>query len=107
MSKHHEHGPAEISLPTTLHHHLLPTVDDVRERLKLQSAQQFLQQMARLQRPPPDLDVQTGSVAALKTIPKGTQYGPFMGKLLREPMDRRYAWEEYVIIDYCPTLDDC
>uniref|UniRef100_A0A182MG08 Uncharacterized protein n=1 Tax=Anopheles culicifacies TaxID=139723 RepID=A0A182MG08_9DIPT len=94
MSKHHDHGPADFSLPTSLHHHLLPTADDVRERLKLQSAEQFLLQMARLQRPPPpDLDIQTGSVMALKTIPKGTQYGPFVGKLLREPMDRRFAWE--------------
>uniref|UniRef100_A0A182T862 Uncharacterized protein n=1 Tax=Anopheles maculatus TaxID=74869 RepID=A0A182T862_9DIPT len=94
MSKHHDHGPADFSLPTSLHHHLLSTPDDVRERLKLQSAEQFLLQMARLQRPPPpDLDIQTGSVVALKTIPKGTQYGPFVGKLLREPMDRRFAWE--------------
>uniref|UniRef100_A0A182QST0 SET domain-containing protein n=1 Tax=Anopheles farauti TaxID=69004 RepID=A0A182QST0_9DIPT len=91
MSKHHEHGPADFSLSTTLHHHLLPSADDVRERLK--SAEQFLLQMAGLQRPPPDLDIQTGSVVALKTIPKGTQYGPFVGKLLREPMDRRFAWE--------------
>nr|XP_040235580.2 histone-lysine N-methyltransferase PRDM16 isoform X2 [Anopheles coluzzii] len=93
MSKHHEHGPADFSLSTSLHHHLLPTADDVRERLKLQSAEQFLLQMARLQRSPPDLDIQAGSVVALKTIPKGTQYGPFEGKLLREPMDRRFAWE--------------
>ncbi|EAA43874.4 AGAP008232-PA, partial [Anopheles gambiae str. PEST] len=57
------------------------------------SAEQFLLQMARLQRSPPDLDIQAGSVVALKTIPKGTQYGPFEGKLLREPMDRRFAWE--------------
>lgn len=35
MSKHHEHGPADFSLSTSLHHHLLPTADDVRERLKV------------------------------------------------------------------------
>ncbi|XP_049281481.1 uncharacterized protein LOC125762901 isoform X2 [Anopheles funestus] len=37
MSKHHDHGPADFSLPTSLHHHLLPTADDVRERLKVGS----------------------------------------------------------------------
>ncbi|XP_052563825.1 transcription factor hamlet-like isoform X3 [Culex pipiens pallens] len=60
------------------------------ERLKqLQSAEQFLLQMARLQRPPPDLDIHQGSVVANKPIPKGTQYGPFLGKFFRESLDRR------------------
>lgn len=56
---------------------------------QLQSAEQFLLQMARLQRPPPDLDIHQGSVVANKPIPKGTQYGPFLGKFFRESLDRR------------------
>ncbi|XP_049548303.1 histone-lysine N-methyltransferase PRDM16-like [Anopheles darlingi] len=103
MGKHHEHGAPELGLSFGhhLHHHhshhnqhlqYLPTTEeDICERLK--NTQELLLQMARLQCPPPDLDVQTGSVVALKTIPKGTQYGPFVGKLVREPIDRRYAWE--------------
>lgn len=59
------------------------------ERFKLQSAEHFLLQMARLQRPPPDLDIHSGSVVAKKPIPKGTQYGPFLGKFYQESLDRR------------------
>ncbi|XP_011493491.2 transcription factor hamlet isoform X3 [Aedes aegypti] len=60
------------------------------ERLKqLQTAEQFLRQMARLQRPPPpDLDIRNGSVVACKLIPKGTQYGPFLGKFFRDSLNR-------------------
>ncbi|XP_053692643.1 transcription factor hamlet-like [Sabethes cyaneus] len=60
------------------------------ERIKqLQSAEQFLLQMARLQRPPPDLDIRNGSVVANKPISKGTQYGPFRGKFFQDSLDRR------------------
>lgn len=27
------------------------------------------------------------------TIPRGTKYGPFMGKWLQKPIDMRFAWE--------------
>ncbi|XP_055636879.1 transcription factor hamlet isoform X2 [Toxorhynchites rutilus septentrionalis] len=60
------------------------------EKLKqLQSAEQILLQMARLRQPPPDLDIRDGSVVANKPVPRGTQYGPFLGKFLRESLGRQ------------------
>ncbi|XP_055546888.1 transcription factor hamlet isoform X2 [Wyeomyia smithii] len=72
------------------------------ERIKqLQSAEQFLLQMARLQRPPPDLDIRNGSVVANKPISKGTQYGPFRGKFFQDSLDRR----EYMDMNLRGWLD--
>lgn len=34
-----------------------------------------------------------GGVWGRKEIPKGTRYGPFLGKWLGEPIDPRFAWE--------------
>ncbi|XP_058453179.1 histone-lysine N-methyltransferase PRDM16-like isoform X2 [Malaya genurostris] len=50
-----------------------------RKRRKLHTVEQFVEQMARLQQAPPDLDIHSSSVVASKPISKGTQYGPFLG----------------------------
>lgn len=44
---------------------------------------------------PPELEVRERGegVRAKKDIPKGTRYGPFLGKWLGEPIDPRFAWE--------------
>lgn len=39
------------------------------------------------------VDIKNGSVSAKLAIPKGTKFGPFVGKFSTEPLDRRFAWE--------------
>lgn len=50
--------------------------------------------MARLQVPPAELDIKNGSVYANTHIPKGTRYGPFIGRWSGEsPQNEQYCWE--------------
>lgn len=60
---------------------------------KVRSTEQLLTEMARLQAPPQELDIRNGSVHAIAPVPRGTRFGPFLGKLINEPIDQRFAWE--------------
>ena len=62
-------------------------------QFQVRTTEQLLTEMARLQGPPPELDIELGSVYARTQILRGTRYGPFLGKWTNEPIDKRFAWE--------------
>lgn len=41
---------------------------------------------------PSELVLKSGGVFSRANIPCGTKYGPFNGKWVGQPLDRRYAW---------------
>ena len=41
---------------------------------------------------------------ARQLIPRGTRYGPFLGKWLSEPVDPRFAWEVSTYLRICTLL---
>ncbi|XP_026321463.1 MDS1 and EVI1 complex locus protein-like isoform X3 [Hyposmocoma kahamanoa] len=42
---------------------------------------------------PNELALKAGGIFARRNISSGTRYGPFIGKWVTQPLDRRYAWE--------------
>ncbi|XP_031634878.1 histone-lysine N-methyltransferase PRDM16-like isoform X2 [Contarinia nasturtii] len=56
------------------------------------SAEQMLSELAYLS-PPPELDVQNGSIYAKVTLHRGFQFGPYPIKWTAEPTDKNVAWE--------------
>lgn len=44
---------------------------------------------------PPELELRDpgSGVWTRQHVPRGTRYGPFLGKWVPEPVDPRYAWE--------------
>lgn len=43
--------------------------------------------------PPPELDIQNGSIYAKFTLQRGFRFGPYPIKWANEPTDRNVAWE--------------
>lgn len=42
---------------------------------------------------PNELALKAGGIFARRNISSGTRYGPFIGKWVTQPLDRRFAWE--------------
>lgn len=49
--------------------------------------------MIRLQGPPQDLDIISGSIYAKSTIYRGRKFGPYPVQWMDEPTDKQFAWE--------------
>lgn len=43
--------------------------------------------------PPPELDVQSGSIFAKIILQRGFRFGPYPMKWTSEPIDKNIAWE--------------
>lgn len=52
---------------------------------------------------PNELALKAGGIFARRNISSGTRYGPFIGKWVTQPLDRRYAWEVSVSIYVRPV----
>lgn len=59
----------------------------------MRSAEQLFSEMARMQLPPPELDIQKGAVYAKVTLRCGHFFNPVAIKFTNEPLDKTVAWE--------------
>ncbi|XP_037042458.1 transcription factor hamlet-like isoform X4 [Bradysia coprophila] len=67
--------------------------DHYLDRIKVRSTEQLLSEIAKMQGPPPELEVKDGSVFTHKFLHRGTKYGPYTVKYTDQPVDRQFAWE--------------
>lgn len=42
---------------------------------------------------PPELELNNSGLWTRVAIPRGTRYGPFLGRWINKPIDPRFAWE--------------
>ncbi|XP_055306423.1 transcription factor hamlet-like isoform X2 [Sitodiplosis mosellana] len=84
MSKRSERSRS--SLPDDFHPNFL-----VRKRER--SAERMPIELTTQIPPPPELDIQNGSIHAKFTLPRGYRFGPYAIKWTNEPTDRNVAWE--------------
>lgn len=68
----------------------------------MRSAEQFFNEMARMQPLPQELDVQTGAVYAKVHLQRGIKFGPYPMKWTDEPLDKQMAWE---VSFFCFIID--
>lgn len=61
--------------------------------MQVRSTEQLLSEIAKMQGPPPELEIKDGSVFTHKFLHRGTKYGPYTVKYTDQPVDRQFAWE--------------
>lgn len=47
---------------------------------------------------PSELEVRGSSLYTRMPVPRGTRYGPYMGKWMARPLDQRFSWEVRLLI---------
>lgn len=47
---------------------------------------------------PSELEVRGSGLYTRMSVPRGTRYGPYMGKWMAKPLDPRFAWEVSLLI---------
>lgn len=59
----------------------------------MRSAEQLLTEMARMQPPPQELDIQNGAVYTKVQLHRGHKFGPYPTEWTEKPMDKHFALE--------------
>lgn len=47
---------------------------------------------------PSELEVRGSGLYTRLPVPRGTRYGPYLGKWMAKPLDHRFAWEVSVLV---------
>lgn len=60
---------------------------------QVRSAEQLLTEMARMQPPPHELDIQMGAIYTKVQLHRGHKFGPYRTEWTEKPMDKHFALE--------------
>lgn len=67
----------------------------------MRSAEHLLTEMARMQPPPHELDIQNGAVYTKVQLHRGHKFGPYPTEWTEKPIDKQFALEVSATKKFC------